>query len=91
MADYWVKITEKEDEEIRRHHYLVTATDVKEARKVAQDYISHFCDEDENPEIVDDGFAFCNRAIMVRVTDIKETTKEEFKEFLLKIHTIQWQ
>jgi hypothetical protein len=90
MADYWVKITEKEDEEIRRHHYLVTASDVKEARKVAQDYISHFCDEDEDPEAVDDGFAFFNRAIMVRVAEVKETTKEEFKEFLLKTHTIQW-
>ncbi|MDQ5985780.1 MAG: hypothetical protein CSYNP_01497 [Syntrophus sp. SKADARSKE-3] len=90
MADYWVKITEKEDEDIRRHNYLVTASDVKEARKVAQDFISHFCDEDEDPEPIDDGFAFFNRAIMVRVTDVKETTKEEFKEFLLKIHTIQW-
>jgi len=90
MTDYWVKIIEKEDEEVRRHHYLVTANDLKEARKVAQEFISHFCDEDDDPEAITDGFAFCNRAITVQITDIKETTKEEFKNFLLKSHTIQW-
>lgn len=90
MADYWVKIMEREDEEITRHHYLVTANDAKEARKVAQEFISHFCDEDTEPEMIDGGYAFCNRAITVNITDIKETTKEEFKNFLLKIHTIQW-
>jgi len=90
MADYWVKITEKEEDEIRRHHYLVTAGDIKEAKKVAQEFISHFCDEDDDPEAITDGFTFCNRAITVQISDIKETTKEEFKNFLLKIHTIQW-
>ena len=88
MTDFWVKITEKEDEEIRRHHYLVTADNIKEARKVAQEFIKHFCDEDDEPEAVADGFAFCNRAITVHIADIRETTKEEFKDFLLKIHTI---
>ncbi len=90
MTDYWVKITEKEDEEMRRHHYLVTASDMKEARKVVQEFIRHFCDEDDDPEMIDDGFAFFNRAITVHITEIKETTKEEFKDFLLRGHTIQW-
>lgn len=90
MADYWVKITEKEEDEIRRHHYLVTANDIREAQQVAQEFISHFCDEDDDPEAIADGFAFFNRAITVQVTDIKETTKEEFKDFLLKSHMIQW-
>jgi len=90
MADYWVKITEKEDEEIRRHHYLVTAENIAEARKVAQEFIKHFCDEDDEPEAIADGFAFCNRAITVHIADIRETTKEEFKDFLLKTHTIEW-
>lgn len=90
MTDYWVKITEKEEDDIRRHHYLVTASDLREARRVAQEFIRHFCDEDDEPELIADGFAFCNRAITVHISDIKETTKEEFKDFLLKIHTIQW-
>ena len=90
MADYWVKIIEREEEDITRHHYLVTANDPKEARRVAQDYISHFCDDDTEPETIDGGYAFFNRAITVQITDIRETTKEEFKDFLLKIHTIQW-
>ena len=62
MTDFWVKITEKEDEEIRRHHYLVTAENIADARKVAQEFIKHFCDEDDEPETIADGFAFCNRA-----------------------------
>ena len=90
MTDYWVKITEKEDEEIRRHHYLVTAENIAEARKVEQEFIKHFCDEDDEPEAIADGFAFCNRAITVHIADIRETTKEEFKDFLLKTHTIEW-
>jgi len=91
MTDFWVKIMEKEEDDIRRHNYLVTANDIKEARRVAQDFISHFCDEDSEPEMLADGYAFCNRAITVHITDVRETTKEEFKNFLLKIHTIQWQ
>jgi len=90
MTDYWVKITEKEEDEVRRHHYLVTANDTKEARRVAQDFIRYFCDEDDEPEIIDGGFAFYNRAITVKISEIRETTKEEFKDFLLKLHTIQW-
>ncbi|MDD5171055.1 MAG: hypothetical protein PHN75_19725 [Syntrophales bacterium] len=90
MPDYWVKITEKEDEDIRRHNYMVTANDIVEARRVAQEFIKHFCDEDNEPEMIADGFAFCNRAITVHIADIKETTKEEFKDFLLKINTIKW-
>lgn len=90
MPDYWVKITEKEEDEIRRHHYLVTAMDSREARKVANDFIRHFCDEDDEPEAIDGGYAFYNRAVKVQISEIRETTKEEFKDFLLKLHTIQW-
>jgi hypothetical protein len=90
MPDYWVKITEKEEDRIQRHHYLLTAGDISEARKVAQEFIRHFCDEDDDPETVADGYAFCNKAIIVHIADIKETTKEVFKDFLLKMHTIEW-
>lgn len=90
MPDYWVKITEKEDEDIRRHNYMVTADDMIEARKVAHEFISHFCDEDNDPEAIGEGFAFFNRAITVQISDIRETTKDEFKDFLLKINTLQW-
>ncbi|HOK07072.1 MAG TPA: hypothetical protein PK836_10385 [Syntrophales bacterium] len=90
MIDYWVKITEKEEDEIRRHHYLVTAADEREARRVAMDFVRHFCDEDDDPEVIKDGYSFFNRAVTVQITDIRETTREEFKDFLLKIHTIQW-
>jgi hypothetical protein len=90
MPDYWVKITEKDEDRVQRHHYLVTADDIGEARKVSQEFIQHFCDEDDNPEAVADGYAFCNRAIIVHIADIKETTKEAFKDFLLKMHTIEW-
>ena len=44
--------------------------------------IQHFCDEDENPETVADGYAFCNRAIIVHIADIKETTKEALAKIL---------
>ncbi len=40
--------------------------------------------------MVADGYAFCNKAIIVHIADIKETTKEAFKDFLLKMHTIEW-
>jgi hypothetical protein len=90
MGDYWIKIVEEEDEDIKRHHYLVTANDASEARKAALAFLRHFCDEDDNPDPIADGFSFCNNAIKVRIADIKETTKEEFKNFLLKMHTIQW-
>ncbi len=90
MPDYWVKITEKEDDKIQRHHYLVTARDVSEARRIAQEFIEHFCDEDDSPEMVADGYAFCNKAIIVHIADIRETTREAFKDFLLKMHTIEW-
>jgi hypothetical protein len=90
MADYWVKITESEEDEIRRHNYLVTAKDEKEARRVAHEFIRHFCDEDDEPEVLPDGFSFFNKAIVVKISDIKETTKDEFKNFLLRAYTIQW-
>ena len=90
MSDYWIKILEKEDEEVKRHHYLVTAKDLAEARKAALSFIGNFYDEDDNPDPIPDGFAFYNHAIEVRITDIKATTKDDFKNFLLTMHTIQW-
>ena len=35
MPDYWIKITEREDEDIRHHHYLIEAKDEKEARRAS--------------------------------------------------------
>jgi len=88
MPDYRIKITETEDEELTHHHYLITAKDVQEARIIAMKYMKHFIDDDEHPEIIDGGYSFYNGAYLVKLTDIKPTTKEQFKEFLLKIHTI---
>ena len=88
MPDYWVKITEIENEELRHHHYLITAKDEPEAKKHALKFIEHFIDDDENPDRIADGFSFYNHEISVQLTGIKETTKEQFKEFLLKTHTI---
>jgi hypothetical protein len=88
MPDYWIKITEREDEDIRHHHYLIEAKDEKEARKLALRFMERFIDDDENPEKIDDGYSFYNNAILVKLSDVKETTKEQFKEFLLKTHTI---
>ena len=89
MDDYWIKIIEEEEDEIKRHHYLATARNLGEARKTALSFIENFFDEDDNPDPIPDGFAFYNHAIKVRITDIKVTTKEEFKTFLLTMHTIQ--
>jgi hypothetical protein len=50
--------------------------------------MERFIDDDENPEKIDGGYSFYNNAILVTLTDVKETTKEQFKEFLLKTHTI---
>ncbi len=88
MPDYWIKISEKEDENINRHHYLITANSESEAKQSAIMFMEHFIDDDENPEKIDDGFMFYNKAVVVRLESIKETTKDKFKEFLLKIHTI---
>jgi hypothetical protein len=88
MPDYWVKITEREEEEIQHHHYLVAAKNETEARRLALRFVERFFDDDENPEPIDNGFSFYNRAIDVQISDIRETTRERFKDFLLKIHTI---
>jgi hypothetical protein len=88
MQDYWIKITETEDEELRNHHYLITANDEREAKKLALKFMEHFIDDDDNPEKIDNGYSFHNNAIFVRLSEIKETTKEQCKKFLLNIHTI---
>lgn len=88
MPDYWIKISETEEEDLKHHHYLITAKDEKEAKTSAMKFMAHFIDDDDNPEIIENGFMFCNKAVIVRLESIKATTQEKFKEFLLKIHTI---
>ncbi len=88
MTDYWIKMTEKENEELKHHHYLITAKDEREAKKLALKFMEHFIDDDENPDKIEDGYTFYNNEISIRLAWIKETTKEQFKEFLLKTHTI---
>jgi hypothetical protein len=88
MPDYWIKITETEDEELKHHHYLITAKDEPEAKKLTMKFMERFLDDDDNPEKTENGYAFYNKAVVVRLATIKETTKEQFKEFLLKTHTI---
>jgi hypothetical protein len=88
MPDYWIKINETEDDELKNHHYLIAAQDEKEAKKFALKFMERFIDDDESPEKIENGFSFYNKAIFVRLAAIKQTTKEEFKEFLLKTHTI---
>lgn len=88
MADYWIKISETENDELKHHHYLMVAKDEREARKMALRFIERFIDDDEDPEKIENGYSFYNKAVFVRLVSIKETTKEQFKEFLLKIHTI---
>lgn len=88
MPDYRVKISETVDDELEHHHYLITAKDEKEAKKSALKFMEHFIDDDDEPETIENGYSFYNKAVMVRLESIKETTKEQFKDFLLKIHTI---
>jgi len=88
MTDYWIKISEKEEEDLKYHHYLITALDENEAKIFAMKFMERFIDDDDNPGKVENGFTFCNKAVIVRIVWIKKTTKEHFKEFLLKIHTI---
>ncbi len=88
MPDYWIKISEREDEDIKHHHYLITAEDEKEAKRSAMQFMEHFIDDDDNPEKIDNGYSFYNKAVIVQLESIKDSTKERFKDFLLKIHTI---
>jgi hypothetical protein len=88
MQDYWIKISESEEDEIKYHHFLITAQDQTAARKFAMSYIERFIDDDEDPEVIEDGYSFYNRGVFVRLVSIKETGREAFKNFLLKLHTI---
>lgn len=88
MPDYWIKISETEDDDLKHHHYLITAESEKEAKASAMKFMARFIDDDDDPEKVENGYTFYNKAVIVRFESIKETTKEKFKEFLLKIHTI---
>jgi hypothetical protein len=88
MTDYWIKISESEDEDLRHHHYLITARDEKDARESAMKFMERFIDDDDDPQKIPNGYTFYNKAVVVRLESIKETTKEKFKEFLLKVHTI---
>lgn len=88
MPDYRVKISETQDEDLENHHYLVTAKNETEAKEFTMKFMEHFIDDDNDPEKIENGYTFYNKAVIVRLESIKETTKEQFKEFLLKIHTI---
>jgi hypothetical protein len=88
MHDYWIKISESEEDEIKYHHFLITATDQAAARKFAMEFLERFIDDDDSPEAIENGYSFYNNAVFVRLVSIKDTTKEAFKDFLLKLHTI---
>ncbi len=88
MPDYRVKISETKDEEVEQHHYLVTAKDETEAKKYTMKFMERFIDDDNDPEMTENGYTFYNKAVIVKLESIKETTKQQFKDFLLKIHTI---
>ena len=88
MPDYRVKISETQNEDLEYHHYLITAKDEKEAKMFAMKFMERFIDDDNDPDIIEDGYTFYNKEVVVRLESIKETTKDRFKEFLLKIHTI---
>ena len=88
MPDYWIKISETENEELKHHHYLITAKNERDAKKTAMKFMERFIDDDEDPAAIENGYSFYNNAVFVRLTSIKETTKEAFKNFLLKLHTI---
>ena len=88
MPDYRVKISETQNEEVEHHHYLITARDEKEAKQYVMNFMKHFIDDDDDPEMIENGYTFYNKEVLVRLEFIKETTKEQFKNFLLKIHTI---
>lgn len=88
MPDYWIKISETENEDPKYHHYLITAKDESEARKSAMKFMERFIDDDDDPDKIENGYAFYNKALFVRLASIKNTTKEQFKEFLLQLHTI---
>ena len=88
MPDYRVKISETKDEDLEHHHYLVSAKDENEAKKFTMMFMKCFIDDDDDPEIIENGYTFYNKAVIVRLESIKETTKEQFKEFLLKLYTI---
>ena len=51
-------------------------------------FMERFIDDDNDPDKIENGYTFYNKEVIVRLESIKETTKEKFKEFLLKIHTI---
>lgn len=88
MPDYRVKFSEMRDDDLEHHHYLVNAKDENEAKMFAMKFMERFIDNDNDPERIENGYTFYNKAVIVKLDSIKETTKEQFKEFLLKIYTI---
>jgi hypothetical protein len=88
MPDYRVKISQTTDDDVEHHHYLVSAKDEQEAKKFTMKFMEHFIDDDNDPQIIENGYTFYNKAVIVRLDSIKETTKEKFKDFLLKLYTI---
>jgi hypothetical protein len=88
MPDYRIKISETQNEDREYHHYLVTAHDEEEAKIFAMKFMERFIDDDNDPDKIENGYTFYNKEVIVRLESIKKTTKEQFKEFLLKIYTI---
>ena len=56
MPDYRVKISETTDGDLEHHHYLVNAKDETEAKKSAMKFMEHFIDDDNDPEIIENGY-----------------------------------
>jgi hypothetical protein len=65
-----------------------TQTTCEEAKMFTMKFMKRFIDDDNDPDIIENGYTFYNKEVIVRLESIKESTKEKFKEFLLKIHTI---
>jgi len=68
----------------QRHHYLVTARDTIEQKKSRKNSFSTSATKMMIRKWLPTGYAFLHKAIIVHIADIKETTKEAFKDFLLK-------
>jgi len=81
MPDYWIKISETEDEDIKNHHYLITAKTESDAKKSAMKYMEHFIDDDDDPEKIENGFTFYNKAVIVRLESTKERRRKNSRNF----------
>ena len=65
MPDYRVKISETQDDDLENHHYLVTAKNETEAKEFAMKFMERFIDDDNDPEKIENGYTFYNKAVIV--------------------------